>query len=237
VQMKEKAQEWLDTAKEGNVRRRDVWFLQDVQFWPRVGYGICCNTATHANLEKVLQKQYYQLLPLGGVVCSAPAAIRQVHRGFYGIGCTHPSVKCLTGQVSKLLMHYGCKSSVGFKMGVSFRELVLELGLTLQPFHEPFHVYKNWVTWSWMTSLWEKCSIYEVRIDILNTELSFPRERDHWLMQLFLQLGYTPAQLEILNRVQVYQQVVFLSCILNAFGSALDENTSIQDHTVHNGLL
>jgi hypothetical protein len=108
-------------------------------------------------------------------------------------------------------------------MGVSFQELVLELGLTLQPFHEPFQVYKNWVTWSWMTSLWEKCSIYEVRIDILDTELSFPRERDHWLMQLFLLLGYTPAQLEILNRVRIFQQVVFLSCILNAFGSALDE--------------
>ena len=57
-QMKKKSQEWVDEAKEGKIRCRDVWFLQDVQFWPRVGYGICCNTATHDRLEQALRKQY-----------------------------------------------------------------------------------------------------------------------------------------------------------------------------------
>jgi len=163
------------------------------------------------------------MLPLGGVVRTAPTAIRQMHRGFYGIGCPHPGIKCLTSQVSKLLMHYGCKSTVGRKMAVSFRALVLELGLTLQPFHEPFLRYKEWVTWGWMVSLWEKCSCYDVRIDIMDTELSFPRERDGWVMQGFVALGYTGTQLQILNRVRLHQQVVFLSCVLNAYGSALDE--------------
>ena len=102
IKMKEKAQGWVDQAREGKLRRRDVWFLQEVQFWPRVGYGICCNTATHTKLEGVLGKQYYQLPPLGGVVCTTPASIQQMHRGFYGIGCPHPGIKCFTSQVSKL---------------------------------------------------------------------------------------------------------------------------------------
>jgi hypothetical protein len=93
AKMKEKAQEWVDQAKEGKIWRRDVWFLQDLQFWPRVGYGICCNTATHAKLEEVLSKQYYQLISFGGVVRTAPVAIHQVHRGFYGLGCPHPGIK------------------------------------------------------------------------------------------------------------------------------------------------
>ena len=73
-----------------------------------------------------------------------------------------------------------------------------------------------------MTSLWEKCTLYNVRIYILDTELSFPRERDCWLMQRFLELGFLAAQLVLLNRVRLYQQVVFLSCVLNALGSDLD---------------
>ena len=222
AKMKEKGQEWIDSAKEGHLLRRDVWFLVDVQFWPRVGFGISCNTARHSELETVLSKQYYNMLPLGGVVRTAPVAVRQLHRGFYGVGCPHPGIKCFVSQVSKLLMHYGCASSVGRKMVISFRELVLELGLSLQPFHEPFPRYKDWVTWGWMVSLWEKCTIYNVRIDILDTDLSFPRERDCWLMQRFLELGFTAAQLVILNRVRIYQQVLFLSCILNAGGSDLD---------------
>jgi hypothetical protein len=132
---------------------------------------------------------------MGVVVCTAPALIRQLQKGFYRLGCPHPGIKCLTTQVSKLLMHYGCKSSVGFKMAVSFRELVLKLGLTLQPFHEPFTWYKDWVTWGWMTSLWEKCSLYHVTIDILDTDLSFPRERDSWIMHLFMALDYLMADL------------------------------------------
>jgi hypothetical protein len=223
VKMKGKGQQWVDQAKEGSLQRRDVWFLLEVQFWPRVGYGICCNTAPHSNLEHVLDKQYYQLLPMNGVVRTTPAAVHQLHKGFYGVGCPHPGIKCLTSQVSKLLMHYGCKSSVGKKMAISFRGLVLELGLMLQPFHEAFECYKDWVTWSWMVSLWEKCSLYNVRIDVLDTDLSFPRERDCWLMQRFVEMGYTAVQLVILNRVRISQQVVFLSCVLNAFGSDLDE--------------
>jgi len=43
--MKEKAADWVDRAKEGHLRRSDVWFLLDCQFWPRVGYGLCCNLA------------------------------------------------------------------------------------------------------------------------------------------------------------------------------------------------
>ncbi len=86
-------------------------------------------------------------------------------------------------------------------MAISFWELVLELGLSLQPFHEPFPCYKDWVTWGWMTSLWEKCTLYNVRIDILDTDLLFPRERDCWLMQRFVGLGFSVAQLVILNRV------------------------------------
>jgi len=223
TQMREKAQDWIDRAKEGTLRRRDVWFLLDVQFWPRVGYGICCSMATHAKLESALGKQYYQLIPMGGVVRTAPASVRQLHRGFYGIGCPHPGIKCLTSQISKLLMHYGTKSSVGFKMAVSLRELILELGVTFQPFQENYERYKHRVTWSWMTSLWEKCYLYGVLIEIMDNPLTFPRERDSWLMLLLAGLGFSAAELEILNRVRLYQQVVFLSCILNAAGTAIDE--------------
>ena len=65
-----------------------------------------------------------------------------------------------------------------------------------------------------------------MRIDILDTDLSFPRERDCWLMQRFLELGFSAAQLVILNRVRFHQQVVFLSCVLNALGSDLDAPTA-----------
>ena len=53
--------------------------------------------------------------------------------------------------------------------------------------------------------------------------LELPRERDKWLMQEFIRLGYTKKALERLNGVRLFQQVLFLSDILGASGSTLDE--------------
>ena len=46
--------------------RRNMWFSLGAQFWPRVGYSLCASTATFDELEASLQRQYYQILPLGG---------------------------------------------------------------------------------------------------------------------------------------------------------------------------
>ena len=134
--------------------------------------------AEHGKLEVCLSKQYYQLIPLGGVIRTAPTPFRQLGKGFFGAGCPHPGIECLVAQVSKLLMHYGCPSSNGNKMKVSLRYLVIELGLSNQPFWLSYATYKNWVTWSWIVSLWEKCEIYGVRVVVNDGGISLPRERE-----------------------------------------------------------
>ena len=75
--MRSKAQDWIDRAKEGKLTRRDVWFMLDVSFRPSVGYGLCVNTVEHDLLQSCLKKQYWQLIPLGGVIRTAPASTRQ----------------------------------------------------------------------------------------------------------------------------------------------------------------
>ena len=40
TRISEKAQLWVDTAKNAQLSRRNLWFLVDRQFWPKVGFGI-----------------------------------------------------------------------------------------------------------------------------------------------------------------------------------------------------
>ena len=72
-------------------------------------------------------------------------------------------------------------------------------------------------------SVWEKCEIYGVKVAFHNTPLEMPRERDKWLMPEFMRLGYSDTELVRLNTVRRFQQVVFLSDIVGASGSGLDE--------------
>ena len=58
-------------------------------------------------------------MPLGGIIRSAPKAIRQVDKGLYGASCPHLGVESLVEQLNTFLMHYECKTSVGLKMQLS----------------------------------------------------------------------------------------------------------------------
>jgi hypothetical protein len=93
--MQEKAQQWINAVRNGHLHRRNVWFSLKVQFWLRIGYGLCSSTATLDELENVLHRQYYQILPLGGVVRTTTVASRTIDAGFSGVGLPHIGIEAL----------------------------------------------------------------------------------------------------------------------------------------------
>ena len=88
--MQSKGQDWVDDIRRGHLNRGMVWFSMKVQFWPRVGFSICNSMATFAELAESLQSQYFKILPLGGVVRTAPRESRMIDSGFYGPGLPPP---------------------------------------------------------------------------------------------------------------------------------------------------
>ncbi len=100
-------------------------------------------------------KVYYKIHPQGRIRRTARRGTRQLAPGFYGIGCPHPAIECLVAQLNKLIMHFGSPSCLGINMQTSVELLVIELGLSLQPFTEDYDACQHWVTPSWLKSVWE----------------------------------------------------------------------------------
>lgn len=173
-----KAQDWVARAGEGKLRRRDIWFLMDHQLWPSAGYSLSSCLASWDDLDKCLDRQYWQAIPLGGMVRSAPRALRQLDRGFFGVGCHHPGVECLIGQLNKLIMHYGCPSFLGLEIKASLELFILELGVTPQPLQESYSCYHDRVTHCWLTRLWEKVSKFHISVSFLDVPVKPPRAND-----------------------------------------------------------
>jgi hypothetical protein len=67
AQMKENAKGWLVKASEAKLHKRNVWFLLDKQFWPKVAYGTSTISAPFKDLNECLMRTYYNLLPRSGV--------------------------------------------------------------------------------------------------------------------------------------------------------------------------
>ena len=223
--MQDKANEWLGRAKDSHLGRRDIWFLVERQLWMGLKYGLCCNSAPWKTIENCLKKQWHQLIPMGGVIRSAPVPLRQLDAGFYGIGCPHVGVECFIEQLNKLLMHYGCPSSLGFGCKVSLEYVILELGISFQPMQLAYDKYGRRLTDCWFKSLWEKCHKFNVKIDFNHQSnlLRMPRAGDKWLMLELERSGFRGDELERLNRVRIYMQVLFLSDVLGASGKYLDK--------------
>ena len=223
TQMQEKAQSFLDKATQAKLSRRNFWCLMERKMWPQVGFGICNNTATLPILRECLQKLYWQLVPLGGLRSSVKREIRQLATGFFGGGCPDPGIECAVGQVNKLLMHYGCDTVVGLNTQASVEFMILELGVSDQPFQLDYERYGKFVTHCWLKTVWEKVHAFQLVMELGNIKLRPPREGDAWLMVELRKLGFNDIELLRLNRVRLHQQVLFLSDILDARGMAIDK--------------
>jgi hypothetical protein len=184
-QMQEKAKKWIERAQGGKLNWRNLWFLLYKQFWPGVAFGISSITASFANLDQCMQRLYYNLLPLSGVRRLVSKDLRQMDRGFYGCGYPHPGVECLIAQLQKLLTVYGCGSGLGVHMQASTELLVIEGGVSMQILAQPFQCYSKWVSQSWLKSVWEKVSMFNLRVEVQELPLKMPRKRNNWIMLIF----------------------------------------------------
>jgi hypothetical protein len=202
--MQQQGQEWA-----GKLSHLNMWFMMDRQFWTRVGYGISNTSASWEELDQCLWRVYWQLIPRGGVQGTAAVPLCQLDRGFYGIGCPHPGMECLTAQISKLLVHYGCQSGLGIQMQVTMELFLMELGISAQPLQESYEQYGKWITSTWLKSVWEKVKMFSITVKIAPLPVCPPREGDKWFMQAAMEAGITNTDKQrILNRFCCHQQVL-----------------------------
>ncbi len=153
--IQEKAQQWINAVRNGHLHCRNVWFSLKVQFFPRISYGLCSSTPSFQELERALHREYYQILPLCGVVHTTTVRSWTIDAGFIGVGLPHLGVEALVAISNKLLMHYGCQTATGQFMRASLSLLFVELGVSFQPLQESYKQYGPLVTHLWFKMIWE----------------------------------------------------------------------------------
>jgi hypothetical protein len=73
-----------------------------------------------------------------------------------------------------------------------------------------------------MKMLWEKLSRFNVKAVMGNVDLTLPREGDEFIMKVLVRNGFSNEALRRLNRVRVYQQLLFMSDVLTASGNKIN---------------
>ena len=106
---------------------------------------------------------------------------------------------------------------------MSLELLILELGVSNQPFQVDYYKYGVWATDCWLKSVWEKVFLFGVVVIKRKLKVEPPRQYDNWLMLTLQKLNFSESELIWLNCVQQHQQVLFVSDVMEAGGRALDQ--------------
>ena len=220
---KEKAMEWANKARNSHLPPRDLHFRVARKFWPKIGYGLCAIPAPYDALVNAMHKPYHVLISIGGVIQSAKRELRYLDSGFYGAGLPHWGIESMVSTINKLMSHYGTQSLPGLQFQKSTELLTIELGLGDQPFLADYDKHKDWATDCTLKEMWHRVHRFGFVLQVHNFKLVPPRSRDKWIMQAFIEAGYSAADLKLLNLVRQHQQVLFVSDVFSADGRKLDE--------------
>ena len=109
---------------------------------------------------------------------------------------------------------------VEFQMG--YKLLIIELGLSNQPFLLDFDKYYNRAAPTLLTKVWLRMQRFGFKLMTNTTKFSPPRERDRWFMSAVEDLGFSKEECRIINLVRVHQQVIFEADVFKADGQKLN---------------
>jgi hypothetical protein len=83
-------------------------------------------------------------------------------------------VEAIVEQSNKLLMHYGCRTALSTELQTSIGLLLVELGMSFQPFLLSYANFGHMVTTSWLRQAWEKLDQSKFLVMVHNLQSMFP---------------------------------------------------------------
>ena len=110
----------------------------------------------------------------------------------------------------------------GTEFQMSYELLIIELGLSDQPFLLDYDKYHERAAPTLLTQVWSRMNKFGFRLTTGTAKFHPPRDGDRWLMSAIEELGYTKEECRIINLVRLHQQVLFQSDVFEADGQRLD---------------
>jgi hypothetical protein len=132
--LRDKASAWANSARNSGLGPRDFHVSVHKKFWPKIKYGLCANTSAYEDLVAMMHKPYFWMAPIDGLIRSAKRELRFLDTGFYGLGFPHWGIEALIESYKKFFAHYGTQTVVGTQLQMSVEIMIMELGISNQPF-------------------------------------------------------------------------------------------------------
>ena len=215
----EKAKDFETKLARSNLDRFQAWYSITNVIMMTLKYPLAAVCLSKAQWDKILVPILRAGLPKSGISKSFPNLMRFCPLLYQGLDIMHPYDEQQLEHLAVLIDHSNRATMTGNLLDVLYQGLQVELGLPGQLLQQDFDSLQHLATPSWMKSLWGYCFTKGVQVRAPTPDIPLLRVNDQYLMQAFIEAGYTGTELTLLQQTMQYLCAMTLADISTADGS------------------
>jgi hypothetical protein len=222
--LRSKAEEFAGHVRTSMVTREEAWYSLHSTVMKTLEYPMEALSLTKNQWDFIMAPILKTVLPKSGIVRTFPRDILYGPEEQSGFGLIHPFYLQNFKKLELLMREYIENSITSELLKANIEQLRLESGLPGRTKWK-FSKKDSWRTEGWINSLLQFCNSEDLEILDQQPELQAIASDDKFLMELFIDLGYSDDTLQTLNECRMSLKAITLGDLCNADGKHISINS------------
>ena len=237
--LKEKIEKWASKIKTKQLTTTEAWLSLQGGIAKGIGYPVAATCLSKRDCQDIMKPLLHVALPSIGVPSKFPRKLVHAPTQYFGQGIPHIWNEQGEAILGACLRHGQQKSSDSTSMLLRdiMASMRIELGLPSHPFHYPFKKLQLCTTETYLHTAWEFCNDNDLELRDDMEDWKANRVGDEFLMLRFLEEGYNPKELRLLNLCRKTTRTILISDLTTGDGLRLQQGwhlPSFQGQDNHN---
>jgi hypothetical protein len=227
-----KATEWRDYVQTGFLTAQDAHQALHTTILKTLQYPLPALTLTEKECDKIMSPILEVGLPAMSVCKRYPRKVVYAPKKDGGLNIPNLYISQGTSRIAFLQEHLGADTLSGELLRVTIEAAKVEVGIGRDLFQLEYDRFHMLLTDTWIKEVWRFSTEHSITItDHVTMNVDLQRDKDLYLMEIFSQQQFTPAEMQHINRVRLYLQVTTLSDIMCGYGRSFQQAYRLQKQT------
>ena len=218
--LRQKAEEWGSNVRSGHLNRHEAWLALNSTIMRSLLYPLPALTLTEEQCTKIMAPVIAAGLNCLGVSSKMPRKIVYGNKDEFGLGITNLYHYQGTERIAIINKQVDQNTITGKLIRTTIEAAKIEIGSETHFFQLDYKDYSPLLTECWIKDIWKFA--HEQNIHIIERRTMKVEKRssdDVMIMDACVELGYSKADLQKINRCRLFLQVMTLQDV-RVLGSA-----------------
>lgn len=221
-ELTKKITKWGQRMKSSSLTQKECYISATTAMFKTILHSLPACSFTKNECKQLEVLLYGFLLPKMGISSKFPLVYRYAPHKFQGLALLQIYLHIIIEKLKLFLPNVTKKSQLGLSFQASLETIQLEIGSASQFFRLRFHDFGFLTPISWLATLWEGISWYNIQLMPGTWTLQPPRQHDVSLMDALINdHSFTHDEITSVNRCRLYLRVFFLSDIVSGDGTTI----------------